>query len=451
MRTGRIWWLAAVMLLPVLVSGAMVWGADEEPKKDEAGAGGGEGGGGGAPAPRGSMVMVDAVRMERVERWREVTGELRAVRRATIAAEVAGRVSAIDVRAGDRVEKGALIARQDDELMKIEAARAEANLATQKAIVLQRRADLEKAERDLTRYEDAFSRNSATELERDDARTTVAGAKARVAEAEAEVLGAEAELARARKNLRDMEIAAPFGGVIIGRRTDVGEWLTIGDPVAEIVETRELDAFLDVPEAVLRRLSPSTFDGGASAGEAQGAEGGEIAPSEKIEIVLIIDALPPERREFRMQVSGIVPVGDPLSRLFPVRVRLDNPDGLLRPGMSIIGLVPTGQPEEAMTVKRDAVRRSETGAFVYFDAGGVAGMAPVVPQYATRDRLVVRSAVLKPGMQVVIEGNERLFAPGQPIWVTNPPAPPSPAEAGAGAEAGSGAGGPQTKPAGAEK
>ncbi|MBX3386247.1 MAG: efflux RND transporter periplasmic adaptor subunit [Phycisphaeraceae bacterium] len=409
-------WNRAALALPVLVMSTVVWGLqpDDEKKSDGKPAAGGSAGG---PPP--ARVVFDEVRLERVERWREVTGELRAVRRATVAAEVAGRVSQIDVHAGDRVETGQLLAAQDDELAKIEVARAEAILSTRKAIVLQRLADLEKADRDLLRYQTAFDRNSATELERDDARTIVAGAKARVEEARAEVLVSEAELSRATKALRDMRIVAPFAGTVVLRRTEVGQWLTVGDPVVEIVATRELDAFLDVPESVLRRLAPGALTPGVPDGSA------EFVPPERIEVVVRVEALPEDLREIRASVAGIVPVGDPLSRLFPVRIRLDNTHGLLRPGMSIVGVVPTGQPEEALTVKRDAVLRSETGAFVYFEAGGVSAVAPIVSQYATRDRLVVRSPVLRPGMRVVVEGNERLF-PGRPLMdIGKPNQPPA--------------------------
>ena len=45
---------------------------------------------GGGPPP--SPVVVEAVRMETVEQWREVTGELRAVRRALLASEEDGLV-----------------------------------------------------------------------------------------------------------------------------------------------------------------------------------------------------------------------------------------------------------------------------------------------------------------------------------------------------------------------
>ena len=49
-----------------------------------------------------------------------------------------------------------------------------------------------------------------------------------------------------------------------------------------------------------------------------------------------------------------------------------------------------------------------------FDAGGVAAVAPVQVEFAAGDRMVIREGALRPGMRVVVEGNERIF-PGQPL------------------------------------
>ena len=51
-----------------------------------------------------SPVVVDAARMETVEQWREVTGELRAVRRALLAAEEEGLVVEVVHEQGDAVK-----------------------------------------------------------------------------------------------------------------------------------------------------------------------------------------------------------------------------------------------------------------------------------------------------------------------------------------------------------
>lgn len=357
----------------------------------------------GGPPP--ARVVTDPVRQETVERWREVTGELRAPLRAALAAQSAGLVVQITVEAGDRVEAGKVIAKLDDRTARLEVARAEATVATRNAIVTERQAAVDKARRDLERFRHAFNQSSATQSELDDATTAVTLAEARLAQARAEVAWAESDLALARKRLDDMTIRAPFSGVVIAKRTETGEWVDSGGQLAELVSLDSIDAWLDVPEKYIGRLRAGTT--------------GQIdaVPTVRIRVA----ALGPGE-SISAPISGIVPSADPLSRLFPVRARIDNRDGRLKPGMSVVGLVPSGESEPSLSVSKDAVLRGETGPYVYYDNSGVAARAPVsiVDTAGDGARLMVTSPVLRPGMDLVTEGNERLF-PGQPLMKDRPP------------------------------
>ena len=110
----------------------------------------------------------------------------------------------------------------------------------------------------------------------------------------------------------------------------------------------------------------------------------------------------------------VISAGDELARTFPVRVRFDNPEGTLRPGMSVRALVPTRSFENAVTIHKDAVLRDDGGAFAFFDAGGQALPVRFDVKWYVGDRAVVAGARINPGMRFIIEGNERLY-PTQPI------------------------------------
>jgi multidrug efflux pump subunit AcrA (membrane-fusion protein) len=106
-----------------------------------------------------------------------------------------------------------------------------------------------------------------------------------------------------------------------------------------------------------------------------------------------------------------------------VIVTLPNADGALSPGMSVTAWVPTGQTSMELTISKDAVLRNEIGPFIYVVRGGPGGgpaaavPTPIELRFAIDDRVVVRSAPLSPGDQVIVEGNERLFpmAPVAPL------------------------------------
>lgn len=341
---------------------------------------------GGGPPP--AKVVVDPAQMERVEGLREVTGELRAVRRSLIAAEEAGRVVELTVAEGDEIEEGGLIARLDDAIARLERDQAAAQLDVRSAAVQEREADLEKTERDLSRLQELQQRSSASENEVLDAKTAVTAAAARLAEAEAELRSAEATLALAEERLDNMRVTAPFTGRIVTKRTEVGQWVREGDAVVELVQLDRIEAWLSVPERFVNRL----------------AKPGATVP---IRVAALGETL-------EGTVAQIVPAADPLSRIFPVRATLPNDEGLLRPGMSATGLAPTGQDVDVLTVHKDAILRDEAGAYVFINVGGSAMAARIEELFPVGRRMAIRSRQIEEGTEVVVEGNERLY-PGQPL------------------------------------
>lgn len=350
--------------------------------------------GGGGPPP--AKVRLDAVRMENVEQRRDVTGEIRAVQRSRVAAEEAGMVVTLTLEPGDQVMSGQVIATLDDTLMVLEISQREADVASSLALVKEREAMVKKAERDLSRLKELMSGQGASQNEVDDAGTALAAASARLANSKAELAANEAELTWTRQRKEDMTIRAPFDGRVVSKGTEVGQWVRAGDTVAEIVATGEVDAWVDVPERYLGKLT--TADA---------------------RVQLYIAALD---RTIESPISAVISDGDRLARTFPVRMRLENADGLIRPGMSVVGKVPTGSMMQAITVHKDSILRNDTGAYVYFDEGGKAMIAPIEPVFGFGDRMVVSSPTLKSGMRVVTEGNERIYFPGQPLLDVDAPA-----------------------------
>ncbi|TVQ31917.1 MAG: efflux RND transporter periplasmic adaptor subunit [Phycisphaeraceae bacterium] len=342
----------------------------------------------GGPPP--AMVRVDDVRMESLEPLRETTGDLRAPRRSFVAAEATGRIAEMLVQEGDFIEAGEPLAVLDSRLVRLDVARAEAEVRRREGVVEERRFRLEKGERDLKRLIDLQARASASQNEVDDARTNVGEQRARLQQAEAEVEVAKAELSQLRQRLDDMTVAAPFSGSVVAKRVDLGEWVSDGDPVVEMLALENVDVWLSVPQAHLR-----------------------FASRPDLVIQIRIDAT---GETVEAPVIGILPSIDPMSRMGTVRVRLENPDLLYKPGMSAIGFMPTGGREDFLTVHKDAVLRDDGGSYVYFNNEGVAAVARVNTRFASGDRIAIRSAILQPGMKLVVEGNERLF-PGQPLEI----------------------------------
>jgi RND family efflux transporter MFP subunit len=371
---------------------------------------------GGGPPP--AMVVLDPVQVGPVEQWRQVTGELRAIRRASVASRQAGQVVDLLLEEGGQVRAGDVIARLDDSLATLEVARSRAQLAADEAAALVAGRELERWTRDWQRYEKLEGGGTVSASEIDQVRAQVAVGGARVQQAQADVGRSRAALALAEESLAQRTIRAPFDGRVVRKMTDVGQWVAEGGPVAEIMVMDELEARLDVPEALASRLRE-----------------GDSA------VRIRLTAL---WTEVTGTVRSVMPGADDLSRLFPVRVVLRN-DGSLRPGMSIVGLLATGQQGPAMTVHKDGILRDDAGEFLYWDAGGVAMVARIKTLFAVGDRVAVQAS-LPPTAKVIVHGNERIMFPGQPIMDTRA----SPGGAGGPGSGGPPSGGPPGGHGGAE-
>jgi RND family efflux transporter MFP subunit len=173
-------------------------------------------------------VRLATVQATDVPQFTEVTGTVRPVRRAVIAARVIGTITELPIALGQRVEAGAL-------LVKIHAAEVEARLA-------QTRAALNIARRDLDRERTLSARGASTA-------ETVRNLEDRLTGAEATVREAEANLAYA-------EIRAPFAGVIARRPANAGDLASPGLPLLEIEETTNFEVEALIPASLASDLTP---------------------------------------------------------------------------------------------------------------------------------------------------------------------------------------------------
>ncbi len=360
----------------------------------------GQGRGGPPPA----NVVLDEVRTEELVQRRVVTGEIRSRITSALASQVEGLMVSMQVEEGDMVARGQVIAKLDDVRARIAFDQAMADVDFAQAVMMQRQAELEIAQRDLGRLEELARMGSSGVSQLDEAKTLVASRQALMAQAKAEMISAKGDLNLRERELEDMTIVAPFRGRVVSKDSEVGQWVGRGDEIVTIVSLDALEAWVDVPEDVYAAVDDARAHG------------------EQVEIML--PALG-DRNGGRVfgEILAILPQADSLSRLFAVRIAVSAKDedgkNLLRPGMSLSALVPTGKPGAFVTVSKDAIVRKPTGEVVYYSNDGVSAIAPVTRLFAVGDRVAVRSPMLRPGMMVVVAGNERL-RPGQGLKVHDP-------------------------------
>ncbi len=351
----------------------------------------------GPPSMPPTPVRAAQVKLEDVQEHRQVTGDLRAVTRSKVATIEPGRVVECPIQEGDAVKKGDVLVKLDGRRLRLEIQRITAQGAVATAMIAERAAQVDLERRDLEAIRDLLERGASNPKELADAESEldVAIARKDQAEQDAAVLSAQADLLRTR--LEDTTITAPFDGVIVAKHTEIGQWAGLGDSLAELVSIGAFDAYLDVPQRFAAAV----------------AQQGVTIPVE-------VGAL---KERFDPVTPRIIRQVDDVARTFSLVVRIEDEAGLLTPGMSVIGWLPTGERGDHIIVPRDAVMRNEVGFFVYVVSQASQGPAQAAPRpisiaFEHNDSIAVHPGTLRSGDLVVTEGNERLF-PMMPIAVIN--------------------------------
>lgn len=386
-------------------------------------------GGKGGPPPT-PKVMVVAVQSSEVSEQKTFVGTVKPIRRSLVGSAAPGRVEKYLINEGDAVTagqpiailrrgiiqaeldaaKGELAVRQAelDELDKslkdeIEQATAkvdiaEANLTFRKGKVDRAKALMNSISRELLEEESAFAIQAAGQLR--EARATLRllteGAREqKTNQAKARVVAAGAEVQRLTEQFERHTMFAPFDGFVSAEHTEVGQWVMQGDPVAEIVELGQVDIEIAVVEDYIAALNTSVT--------------GDVE----------LPSLP--GKSFTGQVAVINPQADARARTFPVKVRVDNvlegSHPVLKAGMFARVTLPVGQPIPRTLVPKDAVVLGGPAPMVFVadSASGKPMVRPVPVTLGPATGLWISvQGELKPGDQVIVEGNERV-RPGMEV------------------------------------
>lgn len=351
-----------------------------------------------AQGPPPAPVRIAPAVMEDVAERRMVTGQLRALHIADVASEEAGVVVEMLVEIGERVEAGQLLARLDDTRLTLERQRTAAERAAAESAIAEEQASLQRWQLEVDSLLAAAEVGASNVRERRDAETALEQARARLEKAGRDVEVFDARLDLLDQRLEDMRITAPFAGAVTRKLTERGQWVSEGDSVAQIVATDSLEAVLDVPQRYLTTLAERSLTGE--------------------DLLVRFD----DRSEpIALENVRIVPQIDERSRTFRLVGQVRNP-GVLAPGLSVVGWVPSGASGQHLVVPTDAVIRSDMGVFLYVARQTGEGPAQAVPANVTvlfemPGRVVIESGGVREGDSVIVEGNERLYpmAPVAPL------------------------------------
>jgi RND family efflux transporter MFP subunit len=169
-----------------------------------------------------------------------ISGQIEAAQSANISTRVMGYITMLNVKAGDHVNKGQLLATISNQ--DIVAKRAQADAMIAEAV-----AALKNAQKDYDRFTVLYKQQSATAKELDNVTLQLASAKSGL-EAARQIRN------EASAQLNYTNLTAPFSGIVTQKLADAGSMANPGMPLLTIEQAGSYQVSASVPENIIDKI-----------------------------------------------------------------------------------------------------------------------------------------------------------------------------------------------------
>lgn len=310
-----------------------------------------------APAPAVKVALAPVTKAE-MSRYFNAVGELESVRQVQVASEIGGRITQILFESGQVVKAGQILVKLND--------------APEQAAMIRLQGQLRNAQIVLVRTRNLVDKKAAAQEQLDRALADRDSA-----------LGAVRET---QSVIDQKTIRAPFTGVLGIRQVQLGQFLTPGSGIANLIDNRTMYANFALDEQA----------------------GAELQLGQTVQ--LAVEGY--RKGEIQAQITAIDPLVN-RSRMVQVQATLRNPDGALRAGMYAGIRVLRPQQASVLTVPETTVIATAYGDTVYLARREAAQPAFTVKRVAVKvgerqDGRIEIASGLKEGDLVVTSGQIKL-------------------------------------------
>lgn len=302
------------------------------------------------------------------------------------------------------VASGALPRRQ---MLESQAHLANAKASLAKALsrrnVLEAEAEVKRAEVALPLRELRESEGKLAEMK---AQLTRANSRREVLEAEAQLKRAQSavELAQSRRNLSDTTYQTRLQQ--LGTRANAKGLVTVTAPIAGTVADREVTLGQTFEEAGAKLMTLVNDNRVFATANIYEKDLDRVKMGQRVRVK--VASLP--NRTFTGQISVIGSAVAGETRVVPVKAELDNPGGVLKPGMfAELEVLTTQTPETVVTVPSTAVVEANGKSLVYVQNGTAFEPEEVVLGQTSGEFVEVKSGLFE-GDRIVTQGAIQLYA-----------------------------------------
>ena len=284
-----------------------------------------------------SLVLIQSVtyaqwhvtKLEKVNIYRQLNGEVEAVNKATVSAQTTGRVTKLNYDVDDFVAKGSIVVEITNTEQKAQLEQVSANAQAAKIAY-------EQAQTDYVRIKDIYAKKLIAKSELDRSLSNRNALKAKSSAAQAAVISSQ-------KQLEYTIIRAPYDGIVIHRYVELGETVNPGTAIMEGLSLDQLRVVTNIPEKIINKVKSNP------------------------QAIIINDG-----NEIQTQAITIFPYADKLTRTFKARLELETSQtqqfSPLFPGMTVKVAFKVAETQRLLIPATALIIRSEL-TMVYIKHG----------------------------------------------------------------------------------
>ncbi len=306
---------------------------------------------------------------ESSDHGRTFSGTAEAARESVLSFKVAGTVTSIPVKVGDRVNAGDLLAELDKTDLMVDVESARAGVETSRADVKSAESRVYTIQSTYERIRNLYENGNVSLNEFEQTRGDFETAKAQLQAAESRVNSESAKLKAAQNQLQYTRLTAPFDGVINRIAVEENEEVSSGEAIVTLSGLEKLEVKVSVSDLYITRITTG------------------------MACRITFPALP--GTEFKGVVTEVPYAADD-APTYPVTVGIEDQDARLRPGMAaqVLFLFDAAAGDSGMYAPADGVGEEKGENFVFVIEPGEQGRG------TAHKRRVVLGALTGKGFRV---------------------------------------------------
>jgi RND family efflux transporter MFP subunit len=303
------------------------------------------------------------------------SGKVVSDQEVSLVPKMPGKVTAVNVKVGDKVQVGTVLFTLDTTDLKKSIEMASIGVRTAETNYLRAKEQIDLAKVNLARQKELFAAGAISKVQLETAESQASEKPLELAQIQWDQ--AKVGLAQAQDALNNMIVSAPVSGTVSAVNVKYGEMASQAMPAVTLTQLDSLNVVLNIPENIVNAL--------------------------KVGQEASVNITSAGEKAIKGKVTSISPSSDARTQLYAIKIAIENKDSVIKPGMFARVAIPTQTKANVLTVKSEALvlKNGQNTIFVVENERAVA--KEVEPGLDTGAEVEIVKG-LQAGDKVVVKG-----------------------------------------------